>query len=103
MQIDDYLDQKKVKSEQALYMHFDTHFAETSVLNRAIKYSVLNGENEFARSYNLATTESCKANKQDALPAALAVELFHCSTLIHDDLPCMDDDDLRRGRPTLSY
>ena len=43
MQIDDYLDQKKSEIEQALYMHFDTHFAETSVLNRAIKYSVLNG------------------------------------------------------------
>ena len=100
MQINDYLDRKKSEIEQALHMHFDTHFAETSVLNRAIKYAVLNGGKRIRPILCLATTESCKANKQDALPAALAVELFHCSTLIHDDLPCMDDDDLRRGRPT---
>ena len=100
MQITDYLDQKKSEIERALQMHFDAHFEETSVLNRAIKYSVLNGGKRIRPILCLATYESCKSNKQDALPAALAVELFHCSTLIHDDLPCMDDDDLRRGRPT---
>lgn len=100
MQITDYLDQKKNEIEQALQMYFDAHYEETSVLNRAIKYSVLNGGKRIRPILCLATSESCKAKKQDALPAALAVELFHCSTLIHDDLPCMDDDDLRRGRPT---
>lgn len=100
MQTSDYLDQKKSEIEQALQMHFDAHFKETSVLNRAIKYSVLNGGKRIRPILCLATAESCKGTKQDTLPAALAVELFHCSTLIHDDLPCMDDDDLRRGRPT---
>jgi geranylgeranyl diphosphate synthase type II len=100
MQMSDYLDQKRSEIEQALQMYFEAHFKETSVLNRAIKYSVLNGGKRIRPILCIATAESCKGSKQDALPAALAVELFHCSTLIHDDLPCMDDDDLRRGRPT---
>ena len=54
---------------------------------------MLNGGKRIRPILCLATAESCKGTKQDTLPAALAVELFHCSTLIHDDLPCMDDDD----------
>ena len=48
----------------------------------------------------LAAAEACGGEIADALPAACAVECIHTYSLIHDDLPCMDDDDLRRGRPT---
>ena len=48
----------------------------------------------------LAAAEACGGRWQEALPAACAVECIHTYSLIHDDLPCMDDDDFRRGRPT---
>jgi geranylgeranyl diphosphate synthase type II len=48
----------------------------------------------------LAAAEACGGKISNALPAACAVECVHTYSLIHDDLPCMDDDDLRRGRPT---
>jgi geranylgeranyl diphosphate synthase type II len=48
----------------------------------------------------LMASEACGGKIENALPAACAVEMIHCYSLIHDDLPAMDDDDLRRGRPT---
>jgi geranylgeranyl pyrophosphate synthase len=49
----------------------------------------------------LAAAEACGAPREAALPAAAALEMLHAYTLVHDDLPAMDDDDLRRGRPTV--
>ena len=49
----------------------------------------------------IAAAEACGATRADALPAAAAIEMLHAYTLVHDDLPAMDDDDLRRGRPTV--
>jgi geranylgeranyl pyrophosphate synthase len=49
----------------------------------------------------IAAAEACGGARADALPAAAAIELLHAYTLVHDDLPAMDDDDLRRGRPTV--
>jgi len=49
----------------------------------------------------IAAAEACGAPREVALPAAVALEMLHAYTLVHDDLPAMDDDDLRRGRPTV--
>jgi geranylgeranyl pyrophosphate synthase len=49
----------------------------------------------------IAAAEACGATRALALPAAVALEMLHAYTLVHDDLPAMDDDDLRRGRPTV--
>src|SRR5262249_52640360 len=49
----------------------------------------------------LAATEACHGARQAALPAAVAIEMVHAYTLVHDDLPAMDDDAIRRGRPTV--
>ena len=49
----------------------------------------------------IAAAEACGATRDLALPAAVALEMLHAYTLVHDDLPAMDDDDLRRGRPTV--
>ncbi|HEY0477664.1 MAG TPA: polyprenyl synthetase family protein [Kofleriaceae bacterium] len=49
----------------------------------------------------IAAAEACGASRELALPAAVALEMLHAYTLVHDDLPAMDDDDLRRGRPTV--
>ncbi|MEL7798687.1 MULTISPECIES: polyprenyl synthetase family protein [Idiomarina] len=69
-------------------------------LNQAMQHGVLMGGKRI-RPYLLVTVaDICGANKNDALQAAAAVELIHAYSLIHDDLPAMDDDDLRRGQPT---
>jgi len=49
----------------------------------------------------IAAAEACGATRELALPAAVALEMLHAYTLVHDDLPAMDDDDVRRGRPTV--
>jgi len=70
-------------------------------LREATAYGLLGGGK---RLRPLLVLWSCKAVGGDiekALPAAAAIELIHCFSLVHDDLPAMDDDDLRRGRPTL--
>ena len=100
MQIHDYLAEQQQLIEQQLQHHFQHHYTENSVLNRAIKYSIFNGGKRIRPILCIAATECCGADEEHAFPSALAIELFHCSTLIHDDLPCMDDDDLRRGKPT---
>lgn len=71
------------------------------VLHEAIHYSVKAGGKRLRPILALAAYEACGGTNQIIYPAAAAVELIHTYSLIHDDLPCMDDDDLRRGQPTL--
>ena len=63
-------------------------------------YSLMAGGKRLRPILCLAGCEACGGNRSDALPAACAVEMIHTYSLIHDDLPAMDDDALRRGRPT---
>lgn len=69
-------------------------------LVEAMRYSLLGGGKRLRPFLVLAAAEFCGSPAEVALPAACAVEMVHTYSLIHDDLPCMDDDDLRRGRPT---
>ncbi|AGA31490.1 polyprenyl synthetase family protein [Singulisphaera acidiphila] len=69
-------------------------------LSEAMRYSVLGGGKRLRPILCLLAAEACGADPSAALPAACALELVHTYSLIHDDLPAMDDDDLRRGRPT---
>ena len=66
----------------------------------AMRYSLLVGGKRIRPVLTLAFAELCGSSAQQALPFACAVEMVHTYSLIHDDLPCMDDDDLRRGKPT---
>ena len=66
----------------------------------AMRYSLLAGGKRIRPVLLLECCRICGGDPQAALPFAGAVELIHTYSLIHDDLPCMDDDDLRRGRPT---
>jgi geranylgeranyl diphosphate synthase type II len=70
-------------------------------LHRAMRYAVLSGGKRLRPLMTLAVAEAVGGNAGDALDAACAVELVHCFSLIHDDLPILDDDDLRRGLPTV--
>jgi geranylgeranyl diphosphate synthase, type II len=69
-------------------------------LRDAIRYSLLAPGKRLRPTLVLFAAEACGSSWEAALPAACAVEMIHCYSLIHDDLPAMDDDDLRRGRPT---
>jgi geranylgeranyl diphosphate synthase, type II len=74
--------------------------AETSGLEEAMRYSLLAGGKRIRPVLALATARALGSDPQSVLPAAAAIELIHTYSLIHDDLPAMDDDDLRRGMPT---
>ena len=66
----------------------------------AMRYSLLAPGKRLRPVLALMAAEACGGNYEAAMPAACAVEMVHAYSLIHDDLPAMDDDDLRRGRPT---
>lgn len=69
-------------------------------LQEAMSYSLLAGGKRLRPVLVLLACEACGGDPDSALPAACALEMVHTYSLIHDDLPAMDDDDLRRGRPT---
>jgi geranylgeranyl diphosphate synthase type II len=69
-------------------------------LAESIRYSLLAPGKRIRPRLALACARLIGLDRETALPAALAIEMIHCFTLIHDDLPCMDDDDFRRGRPS---
>jgi geranylgeranyl pyrophosphate synthase len=74
--------------------------SEPENIHSAIRWSLFAGGKRFRPSLLLATGEEFGASKEVLLDTACALELIHTYSLIHDDLPSMDDDDLRRGRPT---
>ena len=71
-----------------------------STLHQAMRYAVLGGGKRLRPLLGLAAAESCGGPTKQALKPALATEILHAYTLVHDDLPCMDDDALRRGKPS---
>ena len=82
----------------------NTYFTDTAVsyhrLLEAMHYSLTAGGKRLRPVLVLAFCAACGGDVQAALPVACAVEMVHTYSLIHDDLPCMDNDDLRRGKPT---
>lgn len=84
--LDDYLVPEEVKPES---------------IHRAIRYSVFSGGKRFRAGLCIASSDLFGGDPGKVLPVAAGIELIHTYSLIHDDLPCMDDDDLRRGKPTL--
>lgn len=71
-----------------------------ATLHRAMRYSLFAGGKRLRPALCLAAAEACGGTWDDALPLACAVECIHTYSLIHDDLPAMDNDDFRRGKPT---
>ena len=80
--------------------HEVREMAGTQGLIDAMRHSLLAGGKRIRPVLALATCETLGRRAEDLLPSAAAIELVHTYSLIHDDLPAMDDDDLRRGRPT---
>lgn len=69
-------------------------------IHRAMRYSALAGGKRLRPILFLAAYEACTGTWKEALTPSVAIEFIHTYSLIHDDLPCMDDDDMRRGMPT---
>jgi geranylgeranyl diphosphate synthase type II len=74
---------------------------ELGALKQPIRYALDGGGKRLRPVLCLATAEAAGAELEDALPAAIAIELVHTFSLVHDDLPALDDDDERRGRPSV--
>ena len=88
------------KIDAALESYFRSTPAQLSGLAEAMRYSLLAGGKRIRPMLVLEFCRICGGDIETALPVACAIEMLHTYSLIHDDLPCMDDDSLRRGRPT---
>jgi geranylgeranyl diphosphate synthase type II len=103
-----YLDARRKEVEAALDGFLPKPPQIPAIISEAMRYSLLGGGKRLRPMLVLASAEgvaqamgaSEAAARDAALPAACAIEMIHTYSLIHDDLPSMDDDDLRRGRPT---
>ena len=93
-----YLEAGRLKVEAALDSSLGPERPES--LREAMRYSLLAGGKRLRPILCLASCELAGGNAELALPTATALEMIHTMSLIHDDLPAMDNDDLRRGRPT---
>jgi geranylgeranyl diphosphate synthase type II len=99
MNIKTYLQEKRESIDSYLKSYFEAPSAP-SVLRDAMKYSLVAGGKRIRPILAMASYEACGRDPKDIIPQAAAVELIHTYSLIHDDLPSMDNDDLRRGKPT---
>lgn len=95
MHIEKYLAIKKEEINMALDKYLPK---DTSVLSQAMRYSVFADGKRIRPILVMATSEMLGGKERDILPVACAIELIHTFTLIYDDLPCMDNSDLRRGK-----
>ena len=95
-----FLAAKSARTEQALEAYFAPWSEAPPVLIEAMRYSLFAPCKRLRPALALGAAEIVAGDDSPALPLACAVEMIHTYSLIHDDLPAMDDDDLRRGQPT---
>lgn len=93
-----YLLERKLLIDRALDHYLKRDRQITPLLHQAMCYSVLDGGKRLRPILTLAVGEMFGAKRSALLPFACAIELIHCYSLIHDDLPALDNDDLRRGK-----
>lgn len=99
-EIDSYLAERRALVEEFLDTCVPAEDAAPETISRAVRYSLFAGGKRLRPILVLAAAEAVGGLVEDALPAAAAFEMIHTYSLIHDDLPAMDDDSLRRGKPT---
>lgn len=95
-----YLEERRLQVDEALGRYLPEASDHPKEIHEAVRYSVFAGGKRLRPILVLAAAEAAGGQVEHALPAAAAIELIHTYSLIHDDLPAMDDDDFRRGRPT---
>ena len=95
-----YLTDRSALVDAALNRFIPSEETSPPTIHKAMRHSIFAGGKRLRPILCLAAAEACGGSIDTAMPAACAVECLHTYTLIHDDLPCMDDDDFRRGVPT---
>lgn len=100
MELRIYLNEKQKRIEQALRDYLPKAAGPVSELVESMRYSLFAGGKRLRPVLCVAGAEAVGGPGEDVLPVACALEFIHTYSLIHDDLPAMDDDDLRRGKPT---
>src|SRR5215208_565188 len=95
-----YLVTRQKLIDRALDRYLPKANTKPATLHRAMRYSLFAGGKRLRPILCLAAAEACRGTIDDALPLACARECIHTYSLVHDDLPSMDNDDFRRGRPT---
>jgi geranylgeranyl diphosphate synthase type II len=95
-----YLITRQKEVDRALGHFLPKAATKPATIHKAMRYSLFAGGKRLRPILCLAAAEACGGLAKDALPLACAVECIHTYSLIHDDLPSMDNDDFRRGRPT---
>lgn len=99
--LESYLAERRRLIDRALEERLPAADLPPACLHEAMRYAILTGGKRLRPILCLAAAEAVGGTLEKALGAALALELLHAYTLVHDDLPCMDDDALRRGLPTV--
>ncbi|MDO8446868.1 MAG: polyprenyl synthetase family protein [Deltaproteobacteria bacterium] len=95
-----YLKEKGMLVEEALDTFLPRETEMPATLHKAMRYSMMAGGKRIRPVLCIASCEAAGGRMEDVMPVACALEMIHTYSLIHDDLPAMDNDDLRRGRPT---
>ena len=95
-----YLESRRLTVEEALEAALPEEEGPEARVVEAMRYSLFAGGKRLRPILCLAAAEAVGGKLESAMPAACAMEMIHTYSLIHDDLPAMDDDDLRRGKPT---
>ena len=100
MDLPEYLRARRAEVDRALDRFLPSAKTRPATIHQAMRYSLFAGGKRLRPILCLAAAEACGAPAKVALPLACAVECIHTYSLVHDDLPSMDNDDFRRGRPT---
>jgi geranylgeranyl diphosphate synthase type II len=100
MQVKAYLTSRQKKIDRALDRYLPKENVKPVTIHKAMRYSLFAGGKRLRPILSLATAEACGGKIDNALPLACAMECIHTYSLVHDDLPSMDNDDFRRGRAT---
>jgi len=100
MNLKTYLTSRQKLIDRALDQYLPKENVRPATIHKAMRYSLFAGGKRLRPILCLAATEACGGKIDNALPLACAMECIHTYSLVHDDLPSMDNDDFRRGRPT---
>jgi len=95
-----YLNEKRIIIDNAMREIFDSFHTVPGILRDAMEYMVFASGKRIRPILAIAACEAKEKSIDDVLPFACSIEMIHTYSLIHDDLPSLDDDDLRRGKPT---
>ncbi|MEK6712943.1 MAG: polyprenyl synthetase family protein [Nitrospirota bacterium] len=98
--LNSYLREKKTLIDRYLMMFLGSPGKLPPTLYESMRYSLSAGGKRIRPILSIASCEAVGGRTEDVIPAAIAIEMIHTYSLIHDDLPAMDNDDLRRGKPT---